>query len=624
MKVCLAIGERQCEDFLKDSVAVLLDCLNTKNLEDVNVAQQIERIYADNQVDKGTKHAKRVEILSEFFNGHKFLSQLSLTALRAMNSSGITSIDFVEEAPYREAVVDKCKGFGVDVLILSEMLQGKTDFQTLCQDIRIHCENTRIIVIGGQHEKGDDFLKGLVEKGIFDIIYGETLQFADLFKLIFTPNKYADGLQYLKSSQLQPQASAPVTQPAQPLTFSEPVSTNPFAGNESEKREKAFLKKHKKEEAPAPEPVRRDTDLLIPDEPPVTSSGTELIADTGNTLMDGLVAYPYDLKPIVVTNFRTKEGTIYNPDGSTDESGNLPAVIKTIKDKNYEIYVSSLMTDAGTPNRGVMQSRPVTNSGMSYGVKGKSLLFTSSIQGAGCSSLAFNAACMYAAEYKKRVLFIDTCFGESASFARLELPQDIGATIEDVMQDVSQAKNILSKQILLSNARGNDINRFTLLPDTLSYMTWSKELNQAWLQDNLSQFKEVMNQLAYQYDFIIYDSSLLLIHGIHEELLQNADYIIPVVTQDIYTTNKTANQLRSFNHLHIGPKIRLLINRYERTPQLSLSSFSADFFGATAYQMLDDNLGFIRANAQGVPYVLTKTASRKAVKTLRAFILSLG
>ena len=622
MKICLAIGDRTCEDFLKSSIGVLLQCLNTKDLE--GVAPEIEAIYNDPEKSKEEKQKLRIEILAKFFDGHQFLSNLSLTTLRAMKASNITEIEFVEEAPYREAVVDKCRGYNVDLLILSEMLQGQVDFQTLCQEVRINSGNTRILVIGGQHEKGDDFFVGLTAKAIYDIVYGESLQFADLFKLIFTKNTYSDSLKYLKTSQLSNPTGSPVV--TKPVNYTASIpTTNPFeAAPTTEKKEKvSIVKKSKKEEPPAP--VRHDTDLFGVEETETYSGGTELIEDTDTKrVLDGLIAYPYDLKPVVVTNLRTKEDTVINPDGSTDTSGNLPAVVKTIKDKNYELYVTSLMTDAGTENHGVMLERPTGSPSTPYGLKGKSLLFTSSVPGVGCSSVAFNLACFYAFANKKRVLFIDTCFGESSNFARLEFPQDVGATIEDVMQDFSQAKNILHKQMLVANAVGNNVNRFSLLPDTLSYMTWSRELNPVWLQDNISLFDEMIDKLSYQYDYIIYDSSLLITHIMHDSLLKNADYIIPVVTQDLYTTNKTSSVLRGYNHLNIGPKMRLIVNRYEKVSQLPLTSFSSDFFGATAYPVFDDNCGFISSNAQGIPYVLNRVASKRTIKCIRTFVAELG
>lgn len=212
MKICLAIGDRKCEDFIKSTLSILLAKLNEEGLD--RITPLIEDIYNRPDYDNATKKEKKREILLEYFDGHEFLSSVSLTTLRTARNSGITEVEFVEEAPYREIVVDRCKGRGVDVLILSEMLPGQSNFQSICHELRVTYPSTRVIIAGGIHEKGDSFLKGLTEKGIYDIAYGETLSIMDIFKLLFHPNTYADSLKYLSNEQANNQ----------------PKDTNPFAG----------------------------------------------------------------------------------------------------------------------------------------------------------------------------------------------------------------------------------------------------------------------------------------------------------------------------------------------------------------------------------------------------------
>lgn len=630
MKLCLAIGDRNCEEFVKSSLEKLLTCVTTKGLSIID--PQIQAIYDNPEFDDATKKQKRVEIMTEYFEGHKFLSNLSLTTLRLVKSSGVTSVSFVDEAPYRECVVERCSANGVDVLVLSEMLQGQTHFQNLCQDIKVHCPDVRIIIIGGQHEKGDEFLQGLTQKAIYDITYGDAVNFMDLFKLIFHANTYGDSLKYLNQSQISSEgketnsmAGAPLK--VAPVETPEPKKENKLFGGIKKKEPIQPSSTTPMESTPpqtTPVPAARGTDIFVSEDNSHSSSGTELFSDD-EAPRDGLVCYPYDMKPLLVTDRKTKQSFIVNPDGSKTSGENLPAVIKTPRDQMYELYISSLMTDG--QNQGIMKEKaapPTPRQAMSYGVKARSVLFTSSIQGVGCSTMAFNMACLLAEDMKKRVLFIDSGFGESASFARLEIPMDIGISLDELMKDPTRDKDILSKQTLLSYARGNDINRFSCLPDTLSYLTWSKDAsaNLVWIIENIEMFSDMLTRLSYSYDYIVIDSTLIVVNEVNDALFQFANTIIPVVTQDIYSTNKTANQLHLYDKYNIASKVRVLVNRYEAVPPLTADTFSSDFYNAQVFPILDDNQGFIRAQSQGIPYVTTKTARRKIIKSMRMFLMS--
>ena len=647
MRICLAIGDRQVETFIKDSLQKLVCSVTEQGLSVVD--PRIKDVYSRGDLDDAQKKIQREEILLEYFGGHKFLSKLSLKMLWRVQDSGVTSVEFVDEAPYRECVVERCSKLGVDVLILSESLSGQTHFQTLCQDVKVHCPNTRIIVIGGVHEKGDDFLTSLIQKTIFDITYGSELKCVELFKLIFSPNNYGDGLKYLSNSQIteesrESDASSGATlnmEPVEsvdtkehklfggkkkkdPIITSQPQpSTSPFRAEPTVQPRESAASSQTETQAVS---KSKGTDLF--EEPKVKSAGagTELFMDGMCGEKDGLTCYPYDMKPLLVTNRITRESFVINPDGSRENRGNLPAVIKTPRDKAYELYISTLITDG--ENQGIMKdaATPPTHQQMTYGVKAKSMLFTSSIQGVGCSTMAFNMACLIANDRKKRVLFIDTNFGESSSYARLEIPMDIGIGLDDLMLDPSREKDILSKQDLLNYARGRDINRFSCFPDTLSYITWSKEAatKLPWIVEHLDMFTDMLNRLSYSFDFIVFDSTLIVSNEIYEELFQFANLIIPVVTQDIYSTNKTANQLHLYDKFNISAKTKVLLNRYVSAPPLTAEAFSGDFYNSRVYTMFDDNEGFIRAQAQGIPYVVSKNARRKFIKTMRFFLTECG
>lgn len=614
MKICLGIGDRTGEEFIKSALTKMVDCVSQKGIDDIDA--QIREIYSNEEYDNETKKAKRAEVLLKFFDGHALLSRMSLATISLVKDSGITSIEFEDDAPYRECVVDRCSN-GCDVLILSEMLEGQTNFQALCQEIKVKCPKVRIIVLGGAHEKGDAFLQGLTQKAIYDITYGDKVNFLDLFKLIFKANTYADSLKYLNSTQTSSQEKESVVK--------KPLKVEPIEDIPPVQEKKSFLSNVVKKEAavvqPVKEPVSHDTDLFMDDTPVVsTGGGTELLADD-EPVRDGLVCYPYDLKPLLITDRKTKESVIVNPDGTRETGGNLPAVIKSPKDIAYEGYISSLLTD-GSDNRGVMSDTVHPSQQMNYGVKAKSMLFTSTIQGVGCSTLAFNFAVLCAEEQKKRVLFVDANLGDSSSLARLEIPQTIGVSLDDLMRDPSRISEILNKQILMTQTPKNHAARMAYLPDTLSYITWGKDIatNLAWVVENADKFNDVLTKLSFSYDYIVIDSSLILSNAVNDTLLQFVNTIIPVVTQDIYSTNMTANQIHNFDKYNIASKVKVICNRYEACPPLTTDSFSGDFYNASVFPIHDDNKGFIKASSIGLPYVLTKSVNRKIIKAMRMFL----
>ena len=58
MKLCLAIGDRNCEEFVKSSLEQLLRCVTTKGLSVID--PQIQAIYDNPEFDNATKKQKRI------------------------------------------------------------------------------------------------------------------------------------------------------------------------------------------------------------------------------------------------------------------------------------------------------------------------------------------------------------------------------------------------------------------------------------------------------------------------------------------------------------------------------------------------------------------------------------
>lgn len=112
----------------------------------------------------------------------------------------------VASATHRSVVLplmrDTCN-FGTDgIVLLNEGMPNTTEgwILDICQGIRMEFPRMRIILMCGEHTQGDEFLTSAVQMGIYDIIYGKEINISDLFRLIETPNTYADAIKYLKQS----------------------------------------------------------------------------------------------------------------------------------------------------------------------------------------------------------------------------------------------------------------------------------------------------------------------------------------------------------------------------------------------------------------------------------------
>lgn len=123
---------------------------------------------------------------------------------------GIDATFTSKVALYREMVPEILKLEKVDLLIIKEKLPVTKDnngdiltFDGLISNVRVNYPSCRIIVIAGQHQEGDEFLRRLISRGIYDIVYGSRVSLPDVLSMIKHPRQYKDVVQLQNLDETQ-------------------------------------------------------------------------------------------------------------------------------------------------------------------------------------------------------------------------------------------------------------------------------------------------------------------------------------------------------------------------------------------------------------------------------------
>ena len=110
----------------------------------------------------------------------------------------------VDEALYRERLIEKARAAEPDTLILYDKLPGVIDLDILLEEIRLEVKtseqkDTRIIFLTSL-EQGAPLLRKAVELGIWDIISGKDILLIDLIKSIYHPANYSEAAHFRLAS----------------------------------------------------------------------------------------------------------------------------------------------------------------------------------------------------------------------------------------------------------------------------------------------------------------------------------------------------------------------------------------------------------------------------------------
>lgn len=124
--------------------------------------------------------------------GHKGVEDFLKKNKSALEEKLGSSVRFVGEAVYREAILNGVAEFRPDVILIREGLQGSMNLTEILYSIKVNFPDTRIIFIAGDREVGDALLSTIVQLGIYDLLIGSKVNANEMLERIVAPNTLSD------------------------------------------------------------------------------------------------------------------------------------------------------------------------------------------------------------------------------------------------------------------------------------------------------------------------------------------------------------------------------------------------------------------------------------------------
>lgn len=462
---------------------------------------------------------------------------------------------FVGATVYREGILRAIGQKVPDIIVIRETLEGNENIMSIIYQIRTSYPNLRIIFLAGNRVVGDELLANLVNYGVYDILYGESIPANKIVSLIRVGNKYSDV------KHLQPV----------PLL--------------DEDRNKMLF------------------------EAPDVPNGVEVIEvireiDTNNNNIN----QSNDISNEIVKNANkdTTNETFINRENKAHVSFN--EVDSKNKDKKNIINkITNPINEKIQKNTSQKQSFTGTSI-----ANEKIITFIGGKSGVGTTSLAINTAFLLAGMGKK-VIYVEL----NEKFPAVSYWYELGKTTEGIdtcieylsKEEYTKIDNsiIKSKEIKEDNSLSMRKN-YKKFPNTLDFLFYSKEyLSGIKNRMDIINTKELYLYLMYQmgYDFVIIDVA----SDINNEATQNglifSNKIFSVITQDVSSVGYYLFNLNNLENkgINISLKNNFIINRYVQSNFLEKDI--KDWIEEKEVLIIpDNNRDFINANFKGLPVVL--------------------
>lgn len=108
---------------------------------------------------------------------------------------------------YKSAILNSINTYNPDIIVMTEGLYGNEIIWDVVRDIRTNHPGIRIVFIAGNRKAGCDELEWLVNKGIYDICFGASVNLGDAARLVHNPNTLKDVMylqkDYTKNQQTE-------------------------------------------------------------------------------------------------------------------------------------------------------------------------------------------------------------------------------------------------------------------------------------------------------------------------------------------------------------------------------------------------------------------------------------
>lgn len=110
----------------------------------------------------------------------------------------------VDQAVYRERIIEKAKQANPDVVILYDKIPGMIDLGVILDELRLEVKtlggkDTRVVFITSL-EQGSNLLRKAVEIGIWDILSGIDIDILEIIKCIYQPKNYSEAARFKLAS----------------------------------------------------------------------------------------------------------------------------------------------------------------------------------------------------------------------------------------------------------------------------------------------------------------------------------------------------------------------------------------------------------------------------------------
>lgn len=510
------------------------------------------------------------------------------------------AIEYTQPAPYRDLVLERVSTTMPHIIILAKDLrksQNSLSFDAIVTKIRTNFKSCRIILLAGDLKPGDDFLKRMVSRGVYDILIGETINLNEIIDCIEHPKDYgyAEALQGLE-----------------PVSSDENMSIDISLPPQIEPRRSVFQRSASlPSPAPAPELARTRP------EPEAEQIFKDVSEDNGTNVLSSPI--PQISKPAPPPEPVYQEQWV--PRGIIFEK--VADIKKQQPVQNYnqnynQNYAANINYPANNPQTSApaytpepemhkgrvnQSSYPVTNNRvltaedrmnvggpkpLSTGYMPRVTLFVGARQGVGCTTTIINTAYQLAMS-GKRVVVLDAVWNEKCIFDRLGLRHESTGF----------------------NNRGGDLPSGFVGSHYKTFSDKSGKIIGAiqFLELQTGNFPEDSNVIATisklsGYDNILIDASISIINETLVGLASLADRIVAVTLQDGYELMCLRNYLNVYQtKTQMYSKMLLLINRCNPKLSPTVNDTAKYIIANDIIVVPSDTNGYIRANAEKRNYI---------------------
>lgn len=531
---------------------------------------------------------------------------------------------------YREAVESKVIDENPEILIIREGLRGGIGIKKLLKNLRL-IYNGRIVLIAEDHGKDTiNFLKGIFNLGIYDIVWGGEIDIAEIIQHIRTPATFSETMtklgldrmdeddegfdsDYVSARIVQKQSNESghkqsvekvITkqkrEESQPESQQHSLSTvkkrqEVIEGEVVESADNVHLTEslhpeiQRSSEISSESESSKDTTAASPKQAPVSppwqsASPKAPLDPPAEILKTPAPEQRLQSSPQPKTK-QMKETE--KPERSRQSKQNQPTNILTKKDLE-ESQGSYLLPLIVTTPRQVRKKQMMR--------KQQSVMFLGSRDGVGCTTIAFNTALMLAAE-GHRVIYIDFREEIPSQIVRLDISPKPCEGLDTFI--LNYKENIVYLDQCKIRLKKPELASLDILGFSTEFVSKGQFYN--WQKT----FARTVKEVQPLYDYVICDAMLTQTNK--SALLQLAkavDKVAVVTTQDSFigTTTLWLTQWLSSNGLVLDEHVCLIVNQFENVFP-GESDMQKIFKIKSVFRIPEDRKGMLYADSQGLPYM---------------------